>query len=566
MKNYLYSIALTFITFFIAFDCYSREVENDTIFKNKSYQELTSLYSKAFSSVDTVQMYTIAKLILEKGKQENKPAYYVKGYQLLSATDRILSKYTESLKHIDKAISYLKEALEYEKKEQIYLSKGLLHQYLGEYKLALESYLEGLKFIKEENNTIKVSFYNNIATLKSSLYNSQGALEGYLEALKLIENEKNETYKNTHKLISLAGIAKAHIDLGNYKEGFDYCLKIIENNKTSNNTSLVQAYIGLGRIYSLTEPYEKALYYLEKAQKIENTIDKDYLDAVIYLFKARTFFFLEEYEEAISQLKMIEVLVDKNKFNHFHLEEMNILFAKSYHKSGNIEKANDYYERGLKIIKENSERKSNLSNNLLEKYDLGTLENDIAEVKSKIKSQKNRIKTFQITLILALICSSGFYFYIQRENKKKFSSLMSSISLDEPKKETQFKKNKRAIKIDDKRVKELLKKLQLFEDNEEYLDKNLDLLTVSRKLNTNTAYLSKVVNTYKKKSFSEYLIDLKMAAVIKKLKEEKRFRAYKMEYIAAEVGFNSISTFNRVFKQKTGIYPSYFIKQLEKES
>ena len=36
--------------------------------------------------------------------------------------------------------------------------------------------------------------------------------------------------------------------------------------------------------------------------------------------------------------------------------------------------------------------------------------------------------------------------------------------------------------------------------------------------------------------------------------------------IAQEVGFNNSESFSKAFYKKTGIYPSYFIKQLEKEN
>jgi len=89
---------------------------------------------------------------------------------------------------------------------------------------------------------------------------------------------------------------------------------------------------------------------------------------------------------------------------------------------------------------------------------------------------------------------------------------------------------------------------------------------LSERFNTNTAYLSSIINTYKEKSFKTYLMDLRLETVVKKLKNEKRFRAYKIASIADEMGFKNVNTFTKVFRKKTGITPSYFIKQLNNQS
>jgi len=53
---------------------------------------------------------------------------------------------------------------------------------------------------------------------------------------------------------------------------------------------------------------------------------------------------------------------------------------------------------------------------------------------------------------------------------------------------------------------------------------------------------------------------------LQRLKEDFKLRSYTIDAIAHEVGFNNVSTFVKAFKVKTGIYPSYYIKKLNKET
>src|SRR5690606_40608870 len=72
-----------------------------------------------------------------------------------------------------------------------------------------------------------------------------------------------------------------------------------------------------------------------------------------------------------------------------------------------------------------------------------------------------------------------------------------------------------------------------------FLEKGITLNSVSKKLKTNSSYLSKIVNFYKEESFTNYLNSLRIAFAIDKLKKDSKFRNYTISAIAQEVGFNT---------------------------
>ncbi|MEM6687195.1 MAG: helix-turn-helix domain-containing protein, partial [Bacteroidota bacterium] len=80
------------------------------------------------------------------------------------------------------------------------------------------------------------------------------------------------------------------------------------------------------------------------------------------------------------------------------------------------------------------------------------------------------------------------------------------------------------------------------------------------------SYLSKLVNAHKGKSFTAYITDLRVNYAIRRLKEDRKFRSYTIDSIARDIGFNRSESFSRAFKNKTGLYPSYYIKRLDSQN
>src|SRR5690606_8859806 len=106
---------------------------------------------------------------------------------------------------------------------------------------------------------------------------------------------------------------------------------------------------------------------------------------------------------------------------------------------------------------------------------------------------------------------------------------------------------------------ELLKKLEKFENDNEFLNNNLSLALLSANLNTNTKYLSHIINKHKKKDFSSYINELRILYIVQKIKKDPNYHNYKISYLASECGFSSHSKFATVFRNTTGLTPSSFL-------
>lgn len=112
--------------------------------------------------------------------------------------------------------------------------------------------------------------------------------------------------------------------------------------------------------------------------------------------------------------------------------------------------------------------------------------------------------------------------------------------------------------------KDLLEKLQKFEESEKFTNPKLTISSLALQMKTNTSYLSEVINKYKGKNFNTYINELRIAYICQKIYNHKEYQNYKISYLAEECGFASHSSFATVFRNITGISPSVFIREASK--
>ncbi len=118
------------------------------------------------------------------------------------------------------------------------------------------------------------------------------------------------------------------------------------------------------------------------------------------------------------------------------------------------------------------------------------------------------------------------------------------------------------INISEGIVEAVLSKLHAFEDRKGFLDADVSLISLAMELNTNSSYLSKIINHTKQKPFKKYLNDLRVAYAYDELQSNSNIRKYTMEAIARDFGFKSAENFSKKFSEVYGIYPSKFLREM----
>lgn len=164
--------------------------------------------------------------------------------------------------------------------------------------------------------------------------------------------------------------------------------------------------------------------------------------------------------------------------------------------------------------------------------------------------------TFQLPVLssikelsrLLMLCYLFFIIYYGSKNFEFNEETNSDLQLDNSKKDIIKKELENAM---------LSEKL--------YLNHSISIQSLSTQLNTNTKYLSYVINNVFGKNFSSYINEYRIEDS-KKLFLENAHDTYTIESISKMTGFKSKSAFYYAFKKYTGLTPTQYIQShVEKE-
>lgn len=113
--------------------------------------------------------------------------------------------------------------------------------------------------------------------------------------------------------------------------------------------------------------------------------------------------------------------------------------------------------------------------------------------------------------------------------------------------------------------------LQRFEQEKGFLglieekdgtSRSLKIEDLALKLGTNRTSLSNFLNTHKG-GFNNYVAQLRITQVLLDLKRQSKLRKKSIDELSQIYGFANTRSFNKWFRYKTDLPPSYFIKELD---
>jgi len=103
--------------------------------------------------------------------------------------------------------------------------------------------------------------------------------------------------------------------------------------------------------------------------------------------------------------------------------------------------------------------------------------------------------------------------------------------------------------------------LKLMETEKLYLDPELTLNNLSKKLSVSSNHLSQIINQYEKVNFHDFVNKYRVEEFIERAQNNKKFSLLAHAF---DSGFNSKSSFNSVFKKFKSATPSQFLASTRK--
>ncbi|MFT4805170.1 MAG: YesN/AraC family two-component response regulator [Psychroserpens sp.] len=515
--------------------------------------------------------------LIKIAKDENREDLLIYGYhmQAMSHNDILRIKYCDSVIELTESKIHPYYPME------VILIKANYYFNKHNYPKALDNYIKVLDYAKKSNNQdylIKATY--DIADIKRIIGEPKQALPLYRQVYDNAKKLEKEADSN-RLIVSLIAIANIHGDLKNGDSASFYNRKAHKAAIESKYefgikyTAMSQgvALYHLGRYQEAIDSLEKHSPYFETRNDVSNLTYSYHYTGVSYKK-------LKDISKSIKYFQKVDSLFSANGKAFALMRKSYEELITYYKKKKNLEAVLKYVDQLIILNNQLLKDEVYIRKNLTNKYDLPKLE----EEKQSILKQINNDKKFYSLIILGIglfliliIALLIIQFRRKKQYRKKFNEILETLNkkeLNSSKKNQNndkikpfpvVKKNEtKSINISSKIIETVLDHLENFEKKNEFLNSDLALNSLAKKFNTNSNYLSKIINSYKEDSFTNYLSKLRIEYFIEYITKDNKLRKYTVKALSSEMGFSNVESFSKAFYKYKGIKPSYFLRQLNK--
>jgi AraC-like DNA-binding protein len=446
----------------------------------------------------------------------------------------------------------------------ILVSKSYLVK--GEYNKAIIYAFDDLNQFENIDSKTRAENYIIKSTLLRKLYLDKQALEYLNQAINLTSKLPNNIQDSLQNHIALERINML-LDRRNTNDAV-VAIQVIEKQFQDffmhNSDEKKALYLAKARAFNDRIEYDSAYVYIEKTRSLIDSshVNNLYEKAVIYKELGHVYLQkkeLKKSEEALFiALRFAEILDNSNLLMHINRDlAINYLASnqKSQHKVYNDE-----------FLVLNNQVES------IEQESVNTLYNILSNQQEDLINDEKQNYNNSLYIIKAcalLILVIGVFLILKTEGRKKrlreiinyLEVSRNSYIKTKPIKKTSTKR----IVIPEETEQNLLLKLKRFEKSQKYLSKDISLAVLSGQFDTNTKYLSEIINRHYNDNFNTFINKLRINYIIDKLKHDSNYMNYKISFLASESGFSSHSSFATVFKTIIGMSPVTFIDLLKSD-
>jgi AraC-like DNA-binding protein len=444
-----------------------------------------------------------------------------------------------------------------------YLTRGIAHYQLRQHQKALDDYLIANKhLVNSKDQYLRHKVKYSIGQIKYYLGYYNEAIALFRECIAYFKDSENVPY-----LKSLHMLALSYSFIGNYKMAEDMSIIALEESARLHEKSMLP-YIdsAKGVNFFLTRQYQQAVTHIAGALPYIRK-DRDFAnEATANFYLGRANWELGQKDDAVvCFLEVDRIFMTKNYIR----PDLRLSFEyliKYYHRRDEKDIELEYINKLLKADSLLGKEFRYLIKKVHKEYDTAEL---LAE-KERIEFDLRRsrwsgwlITGLAVTLAIVIVLLIRRQRHLQKKHRQRFDELInpspespSQLSLDLPGEPG----------INPAIVESILKKLSQFEDKKGYLKKDLNTNKLAESCDTNSKYLSKVINYYKQKSIVAYINDLRIDYLVERLKNESLLRNYTNGALADEAGFSTAQHFTAAFKKKAKISPGYFVQELNRQT
>ena len=388
-------------------------------------------------------------------------------------------------------------------------------------------------------------------------------LEEATTKLEYVNNSKEKELLNSQIVLEKVN---ANLERQKYKEALSLIKKHDVSKVNSNQNAEIDLLFAIakGKIYCGLSDFENGNYFFRQALQLlsKSNFSNKFAEANTLIGLAVTYFHQKEYEKAIVVLLKASSIA-KNFENLYLIETSSKLLTVNYIA---LNDNSNYKLFNTRFLNTNAQLEGTEQEAINTAYNLISQEQDNC-YKMEIKNYSSNFYMVLILFVLVLFfCILFLYrFHLKKRRLREIINYLEVTRNNLIIRNTEKKETNKKIFIPIETEQALLNKLKRFESSSKFTNNDMSLAVLSGQFETNTKYLSEIINKHYHVNFNTYINKLRINFIIEKLKSDPNFINYKISYLAETSGFSSHSTFATIFKSITGIAPITFIEFLKKE-
>lgn len=440
----------------------------------------------------------------------------------------------------------------------------------------------------------------------TSMMDYNEGLKHFLKALEYAAMVDNKwTYYSV--LLNLAAIYNLRED----PEGLKYALEAYEAEDADGAFPYLSynRAINTANLYLLAKDYEKAAEYARETE-LYTASRKDSLSSILLNARIQA----ATGDHAASERNFREVIeshgqLDITTFSSACRNYGDLLFSQTRY-----EEAVDVYRRGAEVSEENShyanllglylglwnayraqempqeadtyrQKHETLSHRLFNvdrersfqeirfRYENEKREKELKEKELLLAREKNRLNVAIFSIVIILLILTAIYIFYKRKSNMYRRLVMqyesyvrrgrgNPVESEPDSSDSDEGQDSQAEIAADIKCKELFAQLEhLVQTEHIYRDHDISVDKLTELLNTNRWYVSRMFSKYAGTSFNNYINACRINEAVQILSEDSQIP---LKVLADDLGFNSMSSFYRLFQKETGVPPSRYRQEVQK--
>ncbi len=437
----------------------------------------------------------------------------------------------------------------------------------GDYNNAIIHVFEAGKQVRDTDLQTQIEINLLKARLLRLLYLDNQSLKFLQLAEERIPSIKSERLRDSLKCNVILERIELHLNKSEDNKTLNF---INETSRTyagflnSHPQEKERLYIAKAKLYRNLSKNDSAFVYIEKILDLYNSGNSNNLIEKAFVLNELGHLYLQKKEFKNSEEVLFIALRYAGILNNQPLlEQINRNLAINYLASNQQSKHKVYNDEFL-VLNNQVELMEQQSINTV--YNILNQQNDATLEEASTRYQQ--ILYFSLVGVVLIVIIGGVMFIRNQWRKKRLNEIIRYVEISRNdfvnKKPPKSVKTKKII-IPEETENAILNKLKRFESSKKFLQKDMSLAVLSGQFETNTKYLSEIINKHYHDNFNTFINKLRIDFIIDKLKTDHNYMNYKISVLADESGFSSHSSFATVFKSIVGMSPGTFIDLLREE-